>query len=157
MELTISKLLFQAFPETLAIASLALVLGGLKLKLKSILFVGVLQTIAAYLVRLLDLGYGVHTIILISTLAFFLYTVLKIKLSRSILVALLSIIILAVAETVLVTLILKITGAEFNEVTENPTLWILLGWPQIIFIFLLALVINRWHQKCRLGNDEANA
>jgi len=157
MELTISKLLFQAFPETLAIASLALALGGLKLELKSILFVGVLQTITAYLVRLLDLNYGVHTIVLIITLAFFLYIVLKIKLSRSLLAALLSIIILAVAETVLVTLILKIAGAEFTEVTENPTLWILLGWPQIIFVFLLALAINRWRQKRHLGNDKVNA
>lgn len=149
MELTTPGLIFQTFPETLALVTLVISIVGSKLELKTILLIGLPHTIIVYLVRLLDLSFGVHTIILIIILAILLTIVLKIKFSWSLLVALFAMIILVVAETALLMLTFTVTGVEFEQITRDPILWILYGWPHIIFIFLLAFLINWWQRKRR--------
>ena len=132
-------------------------LRGRRPEPKIIFLISLPFTISIYLVHLLDLAFGIHTIIFIVIMAILLSLGLKIKLSQSLLTALLAVIILAAAETALVMLALAITGVEFEQVTQNTALWILYGWPHIIFIFLLALVINRWRQSRRLKNEGFDA
>ncbi len=150
MELNLSVLAFQTFPESLALAALALAIVGSRLELKTILLIGLPYTVAVYLVRLLDLSFGVHTIILIFILAILVNFVLKVKFSWSLLVALFAMIILVVAETALLMLTLTITGVEFEQLTRDSILWILYGWPHIIGMLLLAFLINWWQIKRRI-------
>lgn len=156
MELTVIKLVFQALPESIALISLSFAIIGLKLELKNVLMVGITQTIAAYLVRLANLTFGVHTVILIVILATLLNLIMKVKLSRSMLSALLSIVLLAVSETVLVLILLQVTGFQIEQVTQNTVIWILFGWPHIIFLFILAMLINIWRKKRKLRNEKTN-
>ncbi len=157
MESSFPVLIFHTLPEALSLSCLAVVLAGPKLEPKIVLLIGLPFTIAVYLVRLLDLAFGVHTIILIIALAFLLNIVTKIKLSRSLLTALLGMTILAAAEISLLTLALTITGAEIEQIAQDPVLWVLYGWPHIIFMFLLALFINWWRRKRRTKEERANA
>jgi len=150
MELTAPSLILQTLPETLALVSLAMALADRKLELKFILLISLPYVISVYLIRLMDLTFGVHTIILIIILAVLLRLVLKIKLSRSLLSALITLISLAAVETASLMLALTITGIEFEQIAQDNTLWILFGWPHIIFIFLLALAIIRWRQNRRV-------
>lgn len=142
MEIPILLWLFQGIPECLAVAALALVLAGWPLEPQNVFLIGLPQAVAAYLVRLLPLSFGVHSIILIVILAVNLNVLLKIKLSRGILSALVVMIILCFAETIIISLMVFITGIPFEQVYRETYITILYGWPHVIFIFLLALGIN---------------
>ena len=150
MEIPILLWLFQGIPECLAVAALALVLAGRPLDPRSVFMIGLPQAVAAYLVRLLPLTFGVHSIILIVILAILLNVLLKIKLSRGILAALVVLIILCFAEMVSISLMVFITGIPFNQTYREIYLTILYGWPHVIFIFLLALAIYRWRRRSLL-------
>jgi len=147
MELTILQWIFQSIPECLALSSFAVVVSNHKLDLKMVLLIGLPQAIAVYLVRLLPITFGVHFIILIVVLAVNLNLQLKIKFGRSLLTALVALIILAAAEIAFITLILSVTGNTFEQVSQNNLLLIFYGLPQTIFLFLLAISVYRWKRK----------
>ncbi|MEW5922302.1 MAG: hypothetical protein AB1796_15450 [Bacillota bacterium] len=144
MEIPVLRWIFQAVPECLAAAALALVLASRSLETRSVFLIGLPQAVAAYLVRLLPLTFGVHTIVLIVVMAALLNVLLEIKLSRSLLVALVVLIILVAVEMVFISLMTYITGITFQEASRVIILSIVYGWPHTVFLFLLALVIYRW-------------
>ena len=155
MELTILQWIFQGIPECLALASLAVVLAGRGLEVKSVLLIGLPYAAAAYLIRLLPLSFGIHFIIFIVLLAALLNVLLKINFIRSLLTALVAAIILAAAEVACINLIISVTGIPFEEVREN--LLIVYGWPHTVVLFLLALAVNRWGKSLRLKKEGYDA
>ncbi len=157
MEISILQWLFQGIPECLALAALAIVLAGRGFEARNIILIGLLQAVAAYLVRLLPLSFGVHFVMLIVFLAILLNVLLKTRLSRSLLAALGALIILAAAEVAFVSLMYSIVGIPFEEVKQDLVMWIIYGWPHIIFIFLLALAIQRWRKHRRARSEELDA
>ncbi|MDO9535765.1 MAG: hypothetical protein Q7J85_10660 [Bacillota bacterium] len=157
MELNILQWIFQTIPECLALASLAVVLSGRGFEVKNIFLISLPHAIAVYLVRLLPLSFGVHFIIFIVLLAVNLNLQLKIRFNRSLLTSLVALIILAAAEIALVTLMYSITDITYEEARENLFLWIVYGWPHIIFLFLLAMAIGWWRKGRGVKPEEYDA
>ena len=144
--------LFQTIPEALALTTLALVLSNAKIDLKNVVFIALPYAVAVYLIRLLPIVFGVHFIVLIIFLAVLLNLRLKMRFSRCLLNALLVCLFLAVAETLLMYLLSVFTGITFEQATESLKLFIIFAWPQIIFLFLLALLIYKWRASRRAGS-----
>ncbi len=146
MKLTQLLWLCQTLPEALAVTSLAVVLCKRRLEVKLILQIGVLFAATVYLVRLLPLDFGVHFILLMVILALLLTIQLKIHFSRCLLITLVIGIILAVSETVFIYLFLLLTDTNMDQITLGETIHILIAWPHIIFLLLMALAINQWRK-----------
>lgn len=136
--------LMQTLPECLALASLAVVLASGRLAAKNILLIGFLLAVAVYLVRLLPLAFGIHFIIFIVILALLLAVRLKLRLSRCLFIALVANLILAVTETLSLYFLSLLTGVPFDQATGDFSRYLLYGWPHIVLLFFIALVIQRW-------------
>lgn len=149
MELKIVQWLFQGIPECLALAGLGVALAGRPLEPKMVFSVGLPQAVVAYLVRLLPITFGVHTLLLVVSLAILLNVLLKIRFSRGLLSALVAVIILATAEMAFISLALSVTGITFEQARQDIFLLIVYGWPHTVFLFLLALGLNRYRQSRR--------
>jgi small-conductance mechanosensitive channel len=149
--------LLQTVPEALAVASLAVALGIGRLTGKSILIIGLPLAVSVYLVRLMPLIFGVHFIIFIVILAALLTVRLKHRFNRCLLTALVACVILAVSETAFLYLMSLITGVTADQVTLDSNFPYYYIWPHTVFLFLLALAVNRWHKKRREKGGEIDA
>ena len=157
MEMSIPLWLFQGVPESLAVTSLALVLSGQALKFRSVMLVGLPQAVSAFLVRLLPVSFGIHTIILLFLLSIWMTLILKVRLSRSLPAALITVIFLGAAEVGVLSVVLPLWGVTFEQIMENDFLLIVAGLPQIILLFALALGIEWWKTKRHKKSGEYHA
>lgn len=157
MELSLLQWFFQGIPECLALAAFAIVIAGRKLETRNVFFIGLSQAVAAYLVRLLPLSFGVHIIMLIVVLAILLNVWLKVSLSRGLFTALVVLIILAAAETAFVSIMYLLIGIPFEKVRQDLLLWIIHGWPHIIFLILLALAVEKWRKRRQTRREKLDA
>jgi hypothetical protein len=149
--------IFQAIFETSAVTALSVVFVGKRLEWKSIFTIGFIIAVAMYLIRLLPLAFGIHLIIATVILAILLNMYQKIRFSRCLLAALAAVLFLAVFETIGVFLLSSITGISFEQVMEDSTLKSIFGLPHILLLFLLAMVLSRWHRGRRLKRGENHA
>ncbi len=147
MQLSIYQFIFHSIPESIVLFSLALALAGNKLEYKKIFLVGLTLAISIYIIRLLPIAIGIHTIIFIIVLAILLKLYTTIKLSRSLLLALLTQIILAIIETISLVLSTNLLGLTYEQLASDKLLWIVAGWPHIIVTFLVVLAINKRKRK----------
>ncbi len=146
--------LFQGVPELLALTALAIVLGGKKLEWKSTLTIGLALAVLVFLVRLLPVTFGIHFVIFLVILAALLHMRLKIKFSRCLLISLVAGLMLAVSETICVSLLTLATGIPYQQASEDFILQFVFGWPHIILLFLLALALERWQKMRHLKKGE---
>ncbi|MGF7186800.1 hypothetical protein GGQ84_002933 [Desulfitispora alkaliphila] len=142
MQITFIQWVLQTIPETLATAALVLALAGQRLEIKKILFIGLTIAVITYATRLLPISFGVHTIIIIVCYAILLNWKYKIKFGKGVLFSLIPLIALAVLEAIFVLTYLEISGLTFEELINQPKLMVIVGWPQIVVLFLLSFVIN---------------
>lgn len=147
--------LFQGLPETIASTALCFALLKRPFKWSLIIKIGVLYGITAYLVRLLPISYGVHTIILIIILATLLVHFTKCELTKAFTTSMINSIILALGEVVFAETLLYILKISFEEAYANKWLWTLLGIPQVIMLFILAFIIN-YLNKNKVSKVEKN-
>ncbi len=146
LQLTTLQWIFLTIPESIALACLAVVLAGQVLHPRNVFKIGLIYAVFVYIIRFSSLAFGVHTILLIIILALLIHRVLKLKLSRSLFTALVSMIILAVLEGMFLNIIYSLTGTTLVEVREELMLWVLYGMPHTVSLFLLAFVIYKWRK-----------
>lgn len=149
MKLSLLFWFFQTFPESLALSSMAIVVGGHRLETRSVFLIGVMIAVAVYLIRLIPITFGVHFVLLVIILAVLLNILFKDPISRCLLTALVAGLILAVSETILISLMSLATAVPMEQVTENSPMHIIYAWPHIVFMFFLVLFINRWRRGRR--------
>lgn len=153
MEIPLLSWLLQTIPETLAMASLILALSARRLELKKILLIGLPLAVIIYLVRLLPVTFGVHSIIIITILAMLLNLVTKTKFSRCLLFSIMVLVALVSFEVLFVGLSINITGMTFEQLLEHSIFRAIIGWPHTLMLFILAWFVGKWQQK-RLGKGE---
>jgi hypothetical protein len=158
IEFNILTAFFQGLPETTAMTAVVYALTGLRFEWKSIFAIGLLQVITIYLVRLLPITFGIHIFLGIFTLAIYVYMFQKGSFLPVIKSSILTYLMLIVLEKAINTPILHMLNLSAVEACQNLPLWILLGWPQVIVIFVIALLINRHNlQKGRAADGRTES
>ena len=143
MDISILSLIFHTIPESIALVFLTLVLLKMKPNWNVILLLGVLQAVAAFLVRLLPfLEFGVHIVILILVLAGLVMCASKQKFVKVVPMALLSFIILLLFEYIIVSTFIFITDINIDVLVEDQLLWIAVTTPQWMLLFLTGFIIQ---------------
>lgn len=144
MQIPFLAWLLQGIPETIAAVTFIMVLSTKQLRWKTILKVALLQAVTTYLVRLLPLTPGVHTIILISTTALYLAWLAEIKFPVAAICSAIAVAILIIFE-LLFYYALSLAGVVSVIDLMHRELWfrILFGYPQILVLFGLTWCIYR--------------
>ena len=145
IEIPFIALILQGIPEQTALISLAFVIARIPLKLNRILWIGIALAFCAYVVRLLPIPFGIHTILLL----FILFTIItkecKGDVGFSFLASSLSFLALAIFEFTCMSLFMLSFGFRPETLFNDLTIRILVGEPHVLLLFISAYLINKTH------------
>ncbi|OAT87051.1 hypothetical protein [Desulfotomaculum copahuensis] len=139
-------MVLQGFPESLAMTMFVFSFVGLRLEPGKILLVALLQT-ATNLVLLLPIAFGVHTILLIFALAFYVRLATDARLSKVMVAVVGCFVIVGVTEFLYISPLLHLTGLSYVTVTASPGLSALFSLPYDVLLVVMALVKNQRNKK----------
>lgn len=144
MEMSLLRLVFYGIPESIALMTLAFAIAGARFDWKRIIFFGTLVGCAAFVIRLVPITFGVHTLVIIGLMIFFLSYIQRIDLTRSIISVLITMLILISSEAVARTASLSVFNLSMEEVMKNEFLITVTGIPEIFLIFIIAFLIKKF-------------
>ncbi len=135
--------LLQGIPEMMGVFALSLALARVPLRWGRILLVGTVLASVVYFVRLLPVTFGLHTIAGVLLLAIFLVKATHLSSSKSFIVVIVSVVVLAILELLINEIFLAFTKLELSEMISKDWSWKLLGFIQVMMINLLAVFVSR--------------
>ncbi len=144
MEMSLFRLIFYGIPENIAIVAIAFALAKAKFEWKRIVLMGILMALTAYVIRLIPVTFGVHTIVCLGLLVFLLSYFAKVDLTRTITSVLITYIILALVETISRSILLKLLNWSIEDVMNNELLITLTGLPEVVLLFIIAFTIKKY-------------
>jgi len=142
----IYALLLQDLPESLVATLLIFSILNLRLRDKKILFIAFLQAITN-LVRILPIAFGMHSVILIITLALYTRLFTKAQLSKIFMAVLICFAVIALAELTYVKPLLNLTNLTYETAFASPLLRAAFALPYEIILLALSLGKNYYNHK----------
>lgn len=142
LRITWLSFFFQGIPESIALVTLAFVIAKARMDWKKVVVFGIILGISAFIIRRLPITFGVHLLVNIVLLLIFLNIVEKVKLITSIVSVVLTFVLLIVSETIIHVLCVNVFGLSMENILKDQVLYIIVGLPQILLIFLLSWVIK---------------
>lgn len=139
-------LVLQDFPESLVETMVVFSLLNIRLRDKRILAAAILQTLTN-LIRYLPITFGMHTVVLIISLAVYTRLLTRSRFSRTFLAVLMCVAIVAAAELAYTGPLLKLTGLTYEESFANPFLRAAFALPYETLLLLVALGKNYYNLK----------
>jgi len=139
-------LLIQGLPESIVYTMVVFSFLCLRFDLRKIAAIAILQCIMN-LVLLLPIAFGVHTVVLIISLAIFIHFITKARLSRVFLAVFGVFAINGFLEMIYVAPLLKITGRTYQEAFANPVLRELYSLPYQLVLLAVALGKNYYNHR----------
>ena len=149
MKLSLMRWLLQGVPECLAIATFSWMLLGRQFNARKILSIGLLQALAAYFVRLLPVSFGIHTLILVFSLAALLVYFSSGSYSRVLSVSLVTFVVLGLLELVIFALSSSLFNLTAEAILADPLLSVLMGLPGGALLFLGAFLLAGLKRKIK--------
>lgn len=140
------SLLLQDFPESFIFTLAVFALLRLRFDYKKIFIVAILQTFTN-LIRLLPIAFGVHTLILIITLAVYVRLVTKEKITKIFGFTILVFVIMLFIQILYAEPLLKITHLSYEDVDVSPFLRGAFCLPYEIILLGLAIFLNYKNKK----------
>ncbi|MCR6546251.1 hypothetical protein [Dehalobacterium formicoaceticum] len=149
MEMSVFRLIFYGIPEYIALVALAYAIARINFEWPRIALIGVFLAFTTFLIRLLPITFGVHTLIIVGLFTFYLTVYAKIDVLRSVSTVLITYFMLVFIEAGSRSLTLSLLNLSMDEVKNNDFLIIVTGWPEIFIILGLAYGIKRFIWKER--------
>lgn len=153
MKIPLLNLLFQGIPESIALVTLAFVIAKIPLKWINIITIGTFLAICAYVIRQLPIPFGIHIVVNLILLFIFLLRQGQGDLSLSLISSISSYLSLIIIETVFSPLLMTVFGVTVNTFFSNLFVWILIGEPQVFFLFCLAFILDKFFIKRGRKNE----
>lgn len=147
MEMSLLRLVFYGIPESIAIVALAYTVAKVKYDWKKIIYMGTFIACFTFVMRLTPITFGVHTIVSLGILIFFLNYIGKVELKKTIISVLVTYIVLAVVETFSRMMTMKLLNWSIDEVMKDEGLITITGIPEIIFVALIIFVTRKYILK----------
>lgn len=139
-------LVLQDLPESIICAMLVFSFLRVGFEWKKLMGVAVLQAVTN-LVRLFPIAFGIHSIVLIISLAVYIRLFTRVRLSRVFVAVMGTFVILMLMEFIYVAPLLKLTGKSYEEVFASPALRELYSLPYQLVMLAIALVKNHFNQR----------
>lgn len=143
---TVYAFLLQDFPESLVETMLVFSILNLRLRDKKVLYIALLQAVTN-LVRLLPVAFGMHSVILIISLAMYTRLFTGAQLSRVFAAVLICFAVVAAAEVAYAGPLLRLTGLTYETVFADPFLRAAFALPYEVLLLALSLGKNYYNRK----------
>lgn len=147
MNIPLISLILQGIPELAGVVTLAFVIKGIPLKWTRIIPIAIVLAVVSYIVRLLPIPFGLHTIFIILLLFVFFIWIGKGDVSLSLLASLLSLLALMAFETICLSVLMPLFGIKSETMLTDPVVRILLAEPQVILMFASAYLLHKLLRK----------
>ena len=129
-------------PEGMALIFLATSLVSSCYKWKNIFVMGFVYSLGLYLIRLLPFTPGVHSLLAITEFMLLLVFYEKIEVKVAAVVTLISFVVLLLFECIFYGLIIGSGIVTQEAINTDVFVWVVTGYPQVIFLFLLGRSSN---------------
>lgn len=137
--------LFQSFPESVAIIYLGLVLVGLKPRWYRVVLASMIFTVASYVIRGLPIPFGIHTLLMLPVLVVVIAMVTGVGWKGGAMAAIVGLFGLLVLESFMTPLLLSLVGVSLPEALRSPWLRVLIPAPQTAVLAVIAYLCYRFN------------
>lgn len=144
MKISFFAWLMQGIPEIMGVYLLARSFAICPVNWKGTFKGGLLLSILIYLIRFLPFTVGVHSLLAIALLSFLLILLEKIEIMKSVVISVITFFLLLIFEFAFNTLIISYGWVTYEQINSNAYIWIVTGYPQIIYLFGLAWINNKY-------------
>jgi len=134
----------QGIPEVMGIVAFSLALARVPLRWGIIALAGTSLTIIIYVIRSVQITFGIHTVAAIVLLAVFIIKTTRTSPINGFVAAFSSLTILTIVELFIEKLFLFITKLDQQVFVSNDLLWKLVALPQAILMILFAVIISKY-------------
>ena len=147
-------LILQGIPETVAATAVVFALLRLGLNWRLILPVGVAEGVAAYLVRMLPISFGVHTVLLMFVLMGLVRLATGADMVSIVRAVLMVNVVIPVLELLGTGSLFKLFHTSYSEVIGK---WYapFFGWPHVIALYALAFGLDRRNRRRKEASERA--
>ncbi len=143
MRIPLLALLLQGIPEQTAIITLAFVVARIPLKWEKILLTGIALALCAYVVRLIPMPFGIHTILLLFVQFIILTWKTKGDVGLSFMASSASILALGIFEFSCLSLFMLIFGLTPETLFNDLIIRIVVGESHVLLLFISAFLVNK--------------
>ncbi|TEB10546.1 Sensor protein CitS [Pelotomaculum sp. FP] len=142
-KMTILQLLCVSLPEAMLVAALGITLAGFRPRLGQLFIIGMFHALASYIIRLSQVPFGLHTILLLLAFILIIHAVTRLNLITSTLAGLAGLTVFAAVETLIAPQLLGITGYTYEQALDDPLLRICFFLPEAAAILLIIIFCRR--------------
>lgn len=151
LRLTLLQFFLRGIPEIILTVWAIYVFSFKEILIKPFVISSFLFTITVYIVRLLPIHYGVHTIIIVSFYILINFFISKISINKSISAAFLSIILLSTSELINM-MILDLSNINLNSIGTNSISGILYTWISLFIFGSIIFVFYKTAYKSKIAS-----
>lgn len=141
------SLFFQYIPEDIALTFVASVFLKINTQKVKVISIGAFVGIITFIIRLLPISFGFHTILSMIVLTVLLSIFFRVNGFKSFIAALKTYILLAVIEMISINTFIYLTGYTMEDMNQNPVIRTIAVLPQIIILFAVGLIIKYFYNK----------
>lgn len=150
LQIPLLVFLIRSIPEEILLMFSSYILSGKKVHKKRLYISGLLLAISAYMVRLLPIHFGVHTMILLMVYIFLTVKINRINIMQAIPACIVSMIILFICDWMMTLFYVNILHLNFEDLFKEPIKSALYSIPSLIitsFIVMIIFFIKKYRSK----------
>lgn len=156
LKLTVLEFIFRGIPESFLIILAGYIINYRKINLEQYCAASIIYALAAYLIRMLPIAYGVHTILDIIVIILLLVKINKISVLRAISCSLIFMIILSICEWINVFILENLIKLNIEEVFKSRIDKILYSIPSMILFGLIILLFYIFIYRNKRGIENVS-
>lgn len=152
--MTILDFLLRGIPEALLLIMIIQCLGWRFMRRTTFFLTAVFYSIATYLIRLLPINFGVHTILNIILLVCISAYIIQVPVVRAILYSLVDMALLSISEMINVFILIGIFKVNIESAFKNIPIKDIYGFPSMLLLLFFAFLFYFVNRKKHLHLPE---
>ena len=137
LRLTAIEFIVRTIPEAFIYIFAAYLLSNTRINLNRYIISSLLFAVSTFIIRMLPINYGVHTILVIIVETIILVSINKINVIQAIKSTIIMIICLFILETLNVLMLGLVLKDQLKEIMQDPILKIVYGLPSLICFMIV--------------------
>ncbi len=135
------------FLESMAIFYFLVNITRVKWTVKFLLIFSLTYPLASFLLRMLPISFGVHSLILIGLAALLLHYLYRVKPHLGLISMTLCMVIIILTELLTFIVFQKIFFIDFEKMVTNNLFWFVSGLPHVAVLFFIGWLLNKYRSK----------
>ena len=153
LKLTIMEFFVRAIPEMFTLVFAATMLAREKIDKKKYFITSIVLCLGVFLIRMLPISYGVHTILNIILMTILITVIGEINVVKSIKSSVVITMVMFICECINIAIISLVADINIEKVTGDPRLKTIYGYPSLIFFMLFTAIYYKFIYKKKWVED----